>query len=81
MLLEVGGENLAAVPEVVALDGNLISSSSEDFQWVSQVQVPTRDYARLGAGAAFARKAGCIRYMYTASQAQSSHSALGTWHY
>lgn len=25
MLLEVGGENLAAVPEVVALDGNLIS--------------------------------------------------------
>ena len=37
MLLEVGGENLAAVPEVVALGGNLISSSSEDFQRVSQV--------------------------------------------
>lgn len=41
------------------------------------MQVPTRDFARLGAGVTFALSARCNLRMYTASQAGSSHWAPG----
>lgn len=76
MLLEVGGENLAAVPEVVTLDSRLVSLAVRS----PRVNLPTKRCARRAAQIAFARRAGCSRCAYTASRAGSSHWALGTWH-
>lgn len=77
--LEVGGEDLAAVPEVVALDSKI--GKLGDCKGSSGVQVPTRDCARLGAGVAFALRVGCSRRMYTASRAGNNHWVLGIWFY
>lgn len=57
MLLEVGGENLAAVPEVVTLDSRLVSLAVRS----PRVNLPTKRCARRAAQIAFARRAGCSR--------------------